>query len=86
MQQCTVKVEAKGFAEACVQCTRRLLCLAERRAEGLGRIHGNEEADSERRSDCRSYQRPDAGTDFPRASLVVSNAHEEKLLAFAVAL
>ncbi|MFC1999868.1 hypothetical protein ACFLXE_03810 [Chloroflexota bacterium] len=33
MQQCTVGAEAKGVAVACVPCTRRVICLAERRVE-----------------------------------------------------
>ena len=33
MQQCTVGAEAKGIAEACVPCTGRVICLAERRVE-----------------------------------------------------
>jgi len=32
-QQCIVTAEAKGFVKACVPCTRRVICLAERRQE-----------------------------------------------------
>lgn len=33
IKQCRVMPSARGIVEECVPCTRRLICLAERRAE-----------------------------------------------------